>query len=115
MDQMIAYCGLSCTKCPGLIATRNDDDEARAKVAAEWSKQFNAELKPEDINCDGCIVTDGRHIGHCAVCEIRKCGMARGVKNCSHCADYACEKLEAFLDQVPAARATLEGVRKDLA
>ena len=73
------------------------------------------EIKPEDINCDGCVVADGRHIAYCGMCEIRKCGMEREVENCAHCADYACEKLSAFLDQVPAARDKLDGVRENLA
>jgi len=113
MDRMIAYCGLTCTGCPAYIAARDDNDELRKKTAEEWSKAYGAELKPGDINCDGCIATGGRHIGYCAVCEIRKCGMERGVENCAHCADYACEKLEVFLNQVPAARATLEDIRKE--
>ena len=115
MDEIIAYCGLTCTECPAYIAARKDDDNLRKKTAEEWSKQFNTEIKPEDVNCDGCLVTDGRHIGYCAMCEIRKCGMEHAVENCAHCADFECEKLTAFLDQVPAARARLEGVRKDLA
>jgi hypothetical protein len=114
MDEMIAFCGLTCTQCPGYLATQNDDDDARRKVAEEWSKEFKAEIKPEDINCDGCIVTDGRHIGYCSMCEIRKCGLGRAVENCAHCADYACDKLEKFLSQVPDARKTLEGIRGGL-
>jgi len=114
MDDMIAYCGLTCTGCPAYVAARTDDDDLRKKTAEEWSKQFKAEIKPEDINCDGCIVTDGRHIGYCAMCEIRKCGLEREVENCAHCADYACEKLTAFLEQVPAARKKLDEVRQGL-
>jgi hypothetical protein len=114
MGEMIAFCGLTCTECPGFIATQNDDDAARQSVAKQWSEEFGAEIKPEDINCDGCLVTDGRHIGYCAICEIRKCGLERQIENCGHCPDYACEKLEDFLGKVPHARATLEDVRKSL-
>ena len=114
MDEMIAFCGLTCTACPALLATQNDDDEARRKVAEEWSKEFGSEIKPEDINCDGCLVTDGRHIAYCGMCEIRKCGLDRGVENCAHCADFGCDKLEAFLEKVPAARKKLEGVREQM-
>ncbi len=115
MDEMIAYCGLTCTECPAYVATRDDDDDARRKIAAQWSKEFKAELKPEHINCDGCLVMEGRHIGHCAVCEIRKCGVEHDVENCAHCADYGCQKINDFLEKVPAARTKLEGVRKHLA
>lgn len=113
MDEMIAYCGLNCTGCPAFIATRNDDDEERKRVAAMWSKQFGAEIAPGDINCDGCLVTDGRHIGYCSTCEIRKCGQERAVVNCADCGDYACEKLEKFFKMAPEARKRLEGIRKD--
>jgi hypothetical protein len=35
MDQMIAFCGLVCSKCPALLAIQNDDDDDdREKTAA---------------------------------------------------------------------------------
>ena len=33
---MIGYCGLDCAQCEAFIATQNNDDALRAKVAAEW-------------------------------------------------------------------------------
>jgi hypothetical protein len=114
MDKMIAFCGITCTACPAFLATQKDDDSERKKVADLWSKQFNAEIKPEDINCDGCLSESGQLFGHCEVCEIRKCGQEKRVTNCAHCADYACEKLNNFIDQVPDAKTTLEEIRKNL-
>ncbi len=114
MDKMIAFCGLDCADCPAFIAYKNDDNQLRAKTAEQWSKEFKAEMKPEDINCVGCILVEGLHIGHCDVCEIRKCGLEKGVANCAHCGDYACEKLTKFFEMVPAAKATLEEIRKGL-
>ena len=114
MDEMIAYCGLMCTECPAYIATRDDNDDLRRKTAEDWSEEFKAEIKPEDINCDGCIVTGGRHFAHCGMCEIRKCGIERAIENCAHCPDYACDKLTGFFEVVPAARTRLDGIRKDL-
>lgn len=32
---LIAYCGLNCEECKAYIATVNDDDELREKVAIE--------------------------------------------------------------------------------
>ena len=46
---MIAYCGLVCSSCPTFLATQNDDDAAREKTAAFYSKKFGFNLKPEDI------------------------------------------------------------------
>ena len=45
---------------------------------------------------------------------MRACGLERGVLNCAHCEDYACEKLEGFLGFVPDARAILDGIRAGL-
>jgi hypothetical protein len=114
MEKMIAYCGIICTECPAFLATQKDDPVERAKVAEMWSQQFNAELKPEDINCDGCLLDSPRLISHCHVCEIRKCGREKQVVNCAHCDDYGCEKLTAFLDMVPRAKGTLEEIRQIL-
>jgi hypothetical protein len=41
--------------------------------------------------------------------------MALNVANCAHCADYGCEKIEGFFGFVPEARATLDGIRAELA
>jgi len=114
MDRLIAFCGIRCDTCPGYRATVDDDDALRAKTAAEWSAQFGADIKPEDINCVGCTVTDGPHIGHWAECGIVKCGAERKVENCAHCGDYACGQLAKFLEMVPPARETLEQLRREL-
>lgn len=114
MDKMIAFCGIVCTECPAFLATQKDDDNERRKVAELWSKEFKAEIKPEDINCDGCLSEDGKLFSHCKVCEIRKCGQERGVKNCAYCNDYACEKLSKFFDKAPEAKALLDEIRKSL-
>ena len=112
MEKMIAFCGLVCTECPAFIATQKEDDEERKKVAEMWSKEFKVELKPEDINCDGCLADSERLFSHTKVCEIRKCGLDRKVANCAHCDEYACEKLTAFFKMVPQARSNLDEVRK---
>ncbi|PIP12705.1 MAG: hypothetical protein COT45_00565 [bacterium (Candidatus Stahlbacteria) CG08_land_8_20_14_0_20_40_26] len=114
MKKTIAYCGIICSECPAFLATQKNDDNERKKVAEMWSKQFNAEFKPEDINCDGCLSESERLFNYCRVCEIRKCGQEKGVKNCAYCDDYACETLNKFIDNVPEAKTTLEEIRKSL-
>ncbi len=57
---MIAFCGLICHECGAFLATKENDDQKRATVAQEWSKLFKVEIKPEDINCDGCQSDGGR-------------------------------------------------------
>jgi hypothetical protein len=113
VDKMIAYCGITCTECPALLATQKDDDAERAKVAKMWSEQFKVDLKPEDINCNGCLSDSEQLFSHCQVCEIRKCGGEKQVVNCAYCDDYGCDKLTAFLKMVPEAKSTLEEIRKE--
>ncbi len=108
----LAMCGLDCAACPAYVAYKTNDQALREKTAAEWSKQFNVPMKAADINCVGCLKTKGPQIQHCAECEIRKCGLARKVRNCALCADYPCEKINGFIANVPPAKANLEEVRR---
>ena len=114
MSEMISFCGLLCNECGALIATKNGDDEKRAEVAELWSKQYKADIKPQDINCDGCMSEGARLFGHCMVCEIRKCGREKGVVNCAYCDEYACEKLEGFFQMVPDAKKRLDEIKSGL-
>ncbi len=110
--KVLAMCGLDCAACPACIAYKTNDQTLRVRTAAEWSRQFNIALKPEDINCVGCLKTKGPQISHCAQCEIRKCGLAKKVKNCALCKDYPCDKISKFLANVPVAEANLDEVRR---
>ena len=111
MDEMVSFCGLLCNECGAFIATKNDDDQKRAEVAQLWSKQYNADFKPEDINCDSCLSDGGRLFSHCKVCEIRKCGKEKGIVNCAYCNEYACEKLGEFFQMVPDAKKRLDEIK----
>ena len=113
MEKMIAFCGIICTNCPAFIATRENNDEKRREVAKAWSTP-EYPLKPEDINCDGCLTSDGRIISFVKACDIRKCGMERKVENCAYCVDYACEKLMKSHERSPEAKETLEEIRRKL-
>ena len=114
MASMIAYCGLNCGECSAFIATQANSDKQRKAVADDWTKKFGHQFKPQDINCDGCLTVTGRHIGHWSVCEIRACGLGRGLANCAYCPDYACDKLERYLQMTPVMKANLDGIRKGL-
>jgi hypothetical protein len=114
MQEIVAYCGITCSECPAYLATQADNDEDRKTVAEKWSKEYNSDIKPEQINCDGCLPGPGRRFAHCAVCDIRACGVARGVENCAACEEYACDKLTRFFGFVPAAKAKLDSLRAAL-
>jgi len=111
MPELLAYCGIDCDACPALTATRTGDAALRAKTAAEWSKSYGHDFKPEDINCTGCTTEAGPHIGYCSMCEIRKCAISRELENCSACSDSGCTTLAGFHKNAPEARARLEAIR----
>ena len=110
MDVSLAMCGLSCETCPGFLATKNNDDKARTEVARTWSKEYGHEFKPEEINCFGCMSASGPRLMYCDICEIRTCGVDRGLENCGHCMDYPCERLNHFFGMVPAAKDRLDQI-----
>jgi hypothetical protein len=113
---MIAYCGLVCTDCEAYIATQANDLAALERMAARVREQFNnPDITIESTLCDGCLSDSERLCGYCFECQVRACGMGRGVVNCAYCDDYACEKLEGFFGMAPHARATLDGIRASLA
>ena len=95
MDPMIAYCGLDCSKCEAHIATVNDNDGLRRKVAEKWSKLNNVEITPEMINCDGCRV-EGRKTPFCeSLCPIRMCILEKGHPHCGRCGEMnSCQKIK---------------------
>ncbi|NNG01959.1 MAG: DUF3795 domain-containing protein [Desulfobacteraceae bacterium] len=106
----IAYCGLDCHQCGAFIANRDNDDRVRAETAADWSKLFKVTIDPKDVNCTGCKSTDIL-FNHCRVCEIRKCGMAKGIENCAFCDEFPCATVEGVLKAAPEARENLENCR----
>jgi hypothetical protein len=95
MNTMIAFCGLNCAACEAYLATQANDLAAQQRVLAKWRH--------------------GRAGGYCSQCPIRACGVERKVTNCAYCADYStCEKLAGFFTQAPAAKTTLDEIRRTL-
>ncbi len=98
-EELISFCGINCLECPAYIAKRTDDMELREKTAQAWSgPEFS--VKPEQINCDGCITHGKELFVHCNSCNVRICGLEKGVKNCAYCNDFSCETLEGLWDML---------------
>jgi hypothetical protein len=112
--KLIAACGLICSECPAYIATQKNDDALRAETARKWSEMFKSDIKPTDINCDGCPGDSGRLFNYCSTCAIRKCAREKKLATCASCPEYSCQKLDEFLAQVPEARKVLEELRKGM-
>ena len=108
MNRFIAYCGLDCETCEARLATVNDDDALRRKVAALWSELNQVEITPEMIHCAGCRI-DGVKTPYCeSLCPIRQCAMERGAETCGSCGEMAsCEKLGAIIGNNSDARKNL--------
>ena len=108
-DLFIAYCGLDCEKCEARLATVNDDNELRSKVAREWSELNSVEITPEMINCSGCRI-DGVKTPYCdSLCPIRQCAREKKVDTCGGCPEMeSCEKVGAIIENNSDARGRLE-------
>ncbi|MBO4327026.1 MAG: DUF3795 domain-containing protein [Clostridia bacterium] len=106
--KMIAYCGLNCEACEARIATVNDDNNLRQKVAKLWSELNNVEITPEMINCDGCRV-DGRKTVYCeSLCPIRQCALTKNYETCGDCAELkGCKKAGMVIGNNEEARKNL--------
>ena len=117
MDEVISYCGLLCQGCAIYLATREVNDEKKAKMRAEIAQvikeHYGVEHKPEDIaDCDGCRTEGGRLF--CKECQIRKCAREKGIESCASCTEYACEKLKKLFATDPDARKRLDQIRSRL-
>ena len=108
MKEFIACCGLDCECCEARIATINNDDALREKVAKLWSKLNGVEITSEMINCAGCRI-DGVKTPYCeALCPIRQCALGKGVETCGSCAEVmTCEKVGMILKNNGEARRNL--------
>ena len=79
---MFGYCCIECNKCDAYVATRNNDDELRAKVAKQWK------MKAEEVNCNGC--KSGKALFNC---EAKECAVKKRLPTCAHCREFAsCDK-----------------------
>ena len=117
MERMIAICGLNCATCEAYLATQANDETEKERIAGRWRSEYHhAGIDAAYITCDGCLAFDRRLGGHCLECTVRACGVARGVPNCAHCADYdGCETLAGFLQFAPQLKPTLDEMRRQAA
>ena len=108
MNEYIAYCGLNCEACEARLATVNNDDALRQRVAREWSELNGVEITAEMINCVGCRI-DGVKTPYCeSLCPIRQCALERKVSTCGTCAEVrTCEKVGMILENNEEARRSL--------
>jgi len=117
MDEIIAYCGLTCHTCAIFLTTRENNNEKKHKMRVDIARQikevYGTEYEADDIaDCDGCRAKDGRIFSK--DCQIRKCAQEKDVESCAGCTEYACEKLEKLFTTDPEARKRLDQIRSGL-
>ena len=111
MEKLIACCGLNCATCDARIATIQNDDGLRKATVEKWKIMYKAtDLLPEMINCTGCR-EPGVKLGHCTVCEIRKCVKAKGYNTCGDCKEMEiCNIVSGVHKYVPEAIMNLKNL-----
>lgn len=118
-EDLLAYCGLICHGCPLYWASQEKSKEKKDKMRLEIARickaHYGIEVKQDEItDCDGCRTEGGRLFSGSRQCEIRKCARQKGVENCAHCDEYACEILQALFSTDPSAKTRLDVVRSTL-
>ena len=110
MKQLIAYCGLDCEKCDARIATLNNDNQLRQKVAKLWSELNSVPITPEMINCEGCRV-DGVKTPFCdKLCPIRQCALGKNHETCGACPQLeSCQTVGTIISHNTEALNNLKG------
>lgn len=110
MKNFIAYCGLDCEKCEARLATVNNDNELRKKVAVKWSKLNNITITSEMIICEGCRI-DGKKTVFCdKLCPIRQCAMNKNYETCGNCNEMKnCKKIAMVISNNVEALKNLKG------
>ena len=89
MKDFMAFCGLDCEVCEARIATENNDEALREKVAKLWSELNGVEITPEMIHCTGCRMPGAKTPYSDSLCPIRKCAMSRHLETCGNCGEMA--------------------------
>ncbi|MFX1329570.1 MAG: DUF3795 domain-containing protein [Promethearchaeota archaeon] len=100
MTNIVAYCGIDCSKCPTYIATQYNNNKMRENVVIKWKKDYNLNLSIDDVNCDGCL-NDKRIMKYCSYCRVRKCAKKKNLKSCAYCESFLCKTLKNLHKQLP--------------
>lgn len=109
MKDFIAYCGLDCETCEARIATVNNDDELRRKVAKHWSELNGVEITPAMINCSGCRIPGAKTPYSDSLCPIRQCARKKGCVTCGECKEMdSCDKVAMIIGNNAQARENLK-------
>lgn len=107
----LAYCGILCDECPIFIATKNNDLEAKEKLAQECSND-DYQFTIDDMTCEGCFSVKNDTSKMCCDCDIRNCARVKELHNCGMCYSYPCDITERRVPDDSASRITLDDISK---
>lgn len=111
MKRDIAFCGLDCESCETRIATMNNDNNMRERIAKKWSELNNVTILPSQINCLGCRSEKTRSPYCDFMCKIRPCALEKKLHSCAECDDIdKCKNLKQITDNTPTALDNLKGL-----
>lgn len=112
MEKLIACCGLNCSTCDARIATRMNDNELRARIAARMQARYNnPNISIEMINCTGCREA-GATMWYCELCEIKKCAQSKAFQTCAECAELDdCDAVRKIHQYDPGALENLKALK----
>lgn len=96
----LACCGLDCSTCPNIEATRTGDRGYFESVAKSIGERYGKTIDPNDLPCEGCM-TDGIKSTYTLACSIRKCNLSKGINNCAQCEEYPCDSMKNMLEKCP--------------
>lgn len=91
--RLIGACGIFCADCGIYQSYTSHDRERQEKIAKDIFGE-DAEVKPEQIACDGCRGAMDVHWS--GECKIMLCIREKELLACSECAEFPCETLEEF-------------------
>ena len=86
--ELAAPCGLYCGVCGIYVATRDNNEKFKEKLAPVYG------AKPEDLVCDGCL--SKRVWAYCQECPIKSCCRDKKIEGCHQCKEFPCQFIDNF-------------------
>jgi hypothetical protein len=98
VDDVIAPCGLNCSRCA--VHRAPGDPALMARVIIRAQKERGLSLAPDKVHCGTCY---GDLVDHWSPnCNIRMCCVdVKRHSSCSHCHDFPCGTLMGWCDGDP--------------
>jgi len=87
----LAYCCLNCYECELFIATRDNNEQLKAKVVQKWNIKKDENFNLQDFGCLGC--NSEKLAFFCTNCPVKKCAIQKGFQLCAQCDELdSCDK-----------------------